>query len=83
MVRPATQKQQQAIRQRHPQVMVALSAPRLGQVQKQTAQILAYKAEGLSAAGIARVLGVSEPAVGRILRIAGFSPRRQTPHQRR
>ena len=80
IVRPATQKQRQAIRQRHPQVMAALAAPRLGPVQKQTAQILAYKAEGLSAAGIARVLGVSEPAVGRILRLAGFAPRRQTPH---
>ena len=63
--------------------MAALAKPRLGPVQKQTAQILAYKAEGLSAAGIARVLDVSEPAVARILRLAGFSGRRQTPHIRR
>ena len=83
IVRPATQKQRQAIRQQYPDVMAALAAPRLGPVQKQTAQILAYKAEGLSAAGIARVLDVSEPAVARILRLAGFSGRRQTPHIRR
>ena len=54
IVRPATQKQRQAIRQQYPEVMAALAKPRLGPVQKQTAQILAYKAEGLSAAGIAR-----------------------------
>jgi putative DNA-invertase from lambdoid prophage Rac len=83
IVRPATQKQRQAIRQQHQKVMVALAAPRLGPVQKQTAQILAYKAEGLSTAGIARVLGVSEPAVARILELAGLSGRRQTPHLRR
>jgi DNA-binding CsgD family transcriptional regulator len=52
-------------------------------VQKQTAQILAYKAEGLSASGIARVLDVSEAAVARILRIAGLSPRCRTPHMSR
>ena len=72
VVRPATQKQRQAIRRQHPEVMAALATPRLGPVQKQTAQILAYKAEGLSAAGIARMLDVSEPAVGRILRVAGL-----------
>jgi putative DNA-invertase from lambdoid prophage Rac len=52
IVRPATQKQRQAIRQQHQKVMAALAAPRLGPVQKQTAQILAYKAEGLSTAGL-------------------------------
>jgi DNA-binding CsgD family transcriptional regulator len=52
--------------------------PRLGTVQKQAAQILAYKAEGLTAAGIARVLGVSESAVGRVLQAAGLAGRRQT-----
>ena len=72
IVRPKTQKQRQAIRQQYPEVMAALAKPRLGPVQKQTAQILAYKAEGLSAAGIARVLDVSEPPVARILRLAGF-----------
>jgi DNA-directed RNA polymerase specialized sigma24 family protein len=82
IVRPATQKQRQAIRQQQQKVMAALAAPRLGPVQKQTAQILAYKAEGLSAAGIARVLDVSEPAVARILQLAGFSGRQQTPHTR-
>jgi putative DNA-invertase from lambdoid prophage Rac len=82
IVRPATQKQRQSIRQQHQKVMAALAAPRLGPVQKQTAQILAYKAEGLSAVGIARVLNVSEPAVARILRAAGFSGGRQTPYVR-
>ena len=82
IVRPATQKQRQAIRQQYPEVMAALATPRLGPVQKQTAQILAYKAEGLSTAGIARVLGVSEPPVARILELAGFSGRQQTPHTR-
>jgi DNA-binding CsgD family transcriptional regulator len=83
IVRPATQKQRQAIRQQYPEVMAALAAPRLGPVQKKTAQILAYKAEGLSAAGIARALGVSEAAVARVLRAAGFSGRKQTPYLRR
>jgi DNA invertase Pin-like site-specific DNA recombinase len=83
IVRPATQKQRQAIRRQYPEVMAALATPRLGPVQKQTAQILAYKAEGLSAAGIARILDVSEAAVARILRVAGLSSRRETPHTRR
>jgi DNA invertase Pin-like site-specific DNA recombinase len=56
IVRPSTQKQRQAIREQHREVMMALAVPRLGPVQKQAAQILAYKAEGLSTAGIARVL---------------------------
>jgi DNA-binding CsgD family transcriptional regulator len=63
--------------------MRTLGVPRLGKVQKQAALILAYKAEGVSTAGIARILGVSSDAVGEVLRAAGVTARRQTPHAHR
>jgi DNA invertase Pin-like site-specific DNA recombinase len=75
---PMTQKQRQAIRKKYPELIATLGAPRLGTVQKQAAQILALKAEGLTAADIARVLGVSESAVGEVLQAAGLAGRRRT-----
>lgn len=83
IVRPATQRERQAIRERHREAMVALAVTRLGSVQKLAPQILAYKSEGLSAAAIARVLGVTEIPVQRVLRAAGLAEPRQTTQARR
>jgi DNA-directed RNA polymerase specialized sigma24 family protein len=82
IVRPASQRERQVVRERYREAMAALAAPRLGPVQKQAAQILAYKAEGLSAAGIARVLGVSLSPVLRVLRAAGLAGPQQTTQAR-
>jgi DNA invertase Pin-like site-specific DNA recombinase len=81
-VRPATQQERRAIREQHPHLMTVLG-PRLGSVQKQAPQILAYHAEGLTAAAIARVMGVTEQAVATVLRVAGLARLRQTPSRRR